>query len=149
MAIFKFTVVKGHQVASGQAKDARFPQGTIAAQLAFFQALGLDLTSFHQATLNAQFNCRSIILNHYDHQFKQVKWHTQMPAEDFKFCRCHILANRQSYPGFIYQPQVATKTEHFQPSNQLELLAPYIAHIKYGDTLALVITSSAISMVYS
>lgn len=147
--MFPFTVVKGHQVASGNAHDPRFPQGTIAAQFPFFKALGLDLSSFHLATLNAQFNCHVIDLKLYDYQFKQVKWHQQMPAEDFSFCRCQILANGETYQALVYQPQVVTKTEHFQPKNQLELLAPFIAHVKYGDYLALEISSSAINMLYS
>lgn len=148
MATFPFTVVKGHQVASGNAHDPRFPQGTITAQLPFFKALGLDLSSFHPATLNAQFNCNAIVLKLYDYQFKQVKWHRQMPAEDFRFCRCQVLANGQSYHALIYQPRVVTKTEHFQAKNQLELLAPFIADVKYGDCLALKIPSTAIAMYY-
>jgi len=147
MAIFKFTLVKGHQVASGMANDPRFEQGTIAAQIPFFNTLGLNLENFHHATLNAKFDCNTVILNRYDYQFKQVKWHAKMPAEDFKFCRCQILVNEQSYPALIYQPQAVTKTEHFQPKNQLELLAPFIAQINYGDVLSLDIPNSDITMV--
>ena len=146
MAIYQFTLVKGHQVASGKAKDPRFLQGTIAAQLPFFQALGLNLKDFYCGTLNAQFNCSSIVLKHFDYHFKQVKWHTKMPAEDFKFCRCNILVKEQSFAALIYQPQEQTKIEHFQPKNQLELLAPFIEHINYGDTLALDIPEQSINI---
>ncbi|MFT5814584.1 MAG: hypothetical protein ACI9VT_002345 [Psychroserpens sp.] len=146
MAEYKFTLVKGHQVASGRGNDPRFPMGTISAQLPFFYALGLDLSHFYPATLNAQFNCHSIVLNHFDHYFKQVKWHDNMAAEDFKFYRCHILLNSTFYPALIYQPQVETKTEHWQPINQLELLAPFIAHVDYGDVLTLVIPNRIITL---
>jgi len=148
MTVLQFTVVKGHQVASGSANDPRFPHGTITAQLPFFYALGLNLDGFYQGTINAEFNCDDIVLNHYDYQFKQVKWHSKIPAEDFRFCRCHILAKNQSYPALIYQPMKTTKTEHFQAKNQLELLAPFISDVKYGDSLALDITNSAITMNY-
>lgn len=146
MAIYKFTVVKGHQVASGRANDPRFPRGTIGAQLPFFQALGLDLNGYYLATINAQFNCHAIILNHYDHYFKQVKWHKAMPAENFKFCRCHILANSTFYPALIYQPQVDTKIEHLQPINQLELLAPFIEYLHYGDAISLDIEHAKVTL---
>lgn len=146
MAILHFTLVKGHQVASGRANDPRFPQGTIAAQMPFFLEFGLNLNHYHRATLNAEFNCNAITLNHFDYQFRQVKWHKEMPAEDFRFYRCKIVVNEQTYPALIYQPQLATKTEHFQAKNQLELLAPFIANIKYGDILALDIDSAAITL---
>ena len=55
MVILPFTVVKGHQVASGIANDPRFSEGTIAAQLPYFKALGLNLEGFYRATLNAKF----------------------------------------------------------------------------------------------
>ncbi len=147
MTLLRFTLVKGHQVASGKAGDPRFIEGTITAQLPFFRALGLQLTRYHRATLNAEFDCKSITLKQCDYHFKQVKWHPKMPAEDFKFCRCHILVNEKSYSGLIYQPQAITKTEHFQPQNQLEILAPFIQGVRYGDTLMLDISSSAIMMI--
>ena len=146
MATFKFTVVKGHQVASGIANDPRFPKGTIAAQTSFFRALGLELSGFYPATINAQFHCSSIILKHYDHYFKQVKWHKDIPPEDFKFYRCHILVKSKSFPALIYQPQVNTKAEHFQPLNQLEILAPFIPDVIYGDVLTLDILHTTISI---
>ena len=145
--LFTFTLVKGHQVASGRANDPRFVDGTIAAQLPFFNALGLSLRHYHRATLNAEFDCKSITLKQCDYHFKQVKWHPKMPAEDFKFCRCHIWLDKKSYSALIYQPQAMTKTEHFQPQNQLEMLAPFIKDVRYGDTLTLDVSPSAITMV--
>ena len=146
MAKYKFTIVKGHQVASGMANDPRFSKGTIAAQVPFFQLQGLDLEGYHRATLNAKFDCNSIMLNHYDYDFRQVKWHKQMPAEDFRFCRCHIIANGKSYAALIYQPQANTKTEHFHAMNQLEIIAPFIADINYGNILMLDIADTSITM---
>lgn len=142
--MFNFIVVKGHQVASGKAGDARFPDGTIKAQVDKFKALGLSIEAFYPATINAKFFGKYITLNQHDYLFKQVKWHTDMPAENFKFLRCFILKGSNEIPAFIYQPQIETKTEHFQPANQLELLAPYIEDIHYGELLTLKVKKHAI-----
>lgn len=45
-------VKPGHQVASGNAQDSPYEQGTLAMQLPFFRDLGLDLSGFFLATLN-------------------------------------------------------------------------------------------------
>ena len=147
MVTFNFELVKGHGVASGLASDPRFFTGTIALQLPFFQALGLNIDHFHQATLNAQFNCQEIILKHVDYRFKKIKWHQDIPAEDFCLSHCRVLHAKQSYPGIIYQPVIKTKTEHFHPKNQLEILAPFIANIKYGDALSLAVTDKTLTMI--
>ncbi len=145
--IIEFTVVKGYQVASGLAEDPRFPQGTISAQIPFFKKLGLDLNDFYPATLNAKFNCNLIVLNQHDLYFKNIKWHSEIPSEDFKFYQCQILQESSSYSALIYQPQITTKTEHFQPDNQIELIAPYIEGIEYGDQLQLKIESEIMSLI--
>ena len=147
MASFDFVLVKGHQVASGLANDPRFFTGTIATQLPFFQALGLNLDNYHRATLNAQFDCKEVVLNHIDYHFEQVKWHPDMPAEDFRFCRCHVLSADRLYPGIIYHPLVNTKTEHFQPKNHLEILAPFITNINYGDVLSLKAPNATLTLI--
>lgn len=147
MTLIQFTVVKGHQVASGMINEPRFPKGSISAQRPFFAALGLPLDNYHLATINAQFLCSSLIINSFDYHFKQVKWHAQMPAEDFTLCHCLLLAFGESYPALIYQPQVATKMEHFQPKNQLELLAPSVSNLSYGDVLALDIPNDLLTLI--
>ena len=120
--------------------------GFLSAQLPIFKALGLELSGYYLATINAQFNCHAIALNCYDHYFKQVKWHINMPAENFMFCRCRILTNSRSYSALIYQPQVSTKIEHFQPLNQLELLAPFIANLRYGDVISLEVPNVTVTL---
>lgn len=144
MDIFEFIVIKGHRVASGLANDPRFPLGTIKAQTAHFKKLGLNISQFYPATINAKFIGESVTLNQYEYFFKQVNWHSEMPAEDFKFFRCTIIKETKEFPALIYQPQVDTKTEHLQPKIQLEILAPYIENIIYGDLLKLKVTKQAI-----
>ena len=86
------------------------------------------------------------MLSKADYSFQNVKWHSELPAEDFKFFSCQIWFENTAYNGFIYQPQIKTKVAHFQPENQLELLAPYIKNITYGDTLQ--ISSNSIVLHY-
>lgn len=138
MHMHQFTVTKGHQVASGNALDARFPNGTIAAQKPNFKALGLDLADYFPATINAEFHCKKVILTQPNYSFTKVKWHQQMPAENFKFYNCQILTENQAYSGLIYQPQIETKIEHFQSENIIEILAPYISNLRYGDKLHII-----------
>lgn len=134
---YKCHLVRGYQVASGQAKDARFPHGTINAQRPFFKALGLNLAGFYAGTLNLKFACKAVYINDADYYFRNVKWHNTLPAEDFKLSYCQLIVNNSDYKALIYQPQAATKIEHFQADNQLEILAPYIDDLKYGDELYL------------
>ncbi len=135
MGKYQVTLVKGYQVASGLANNPLFPNGTINAQRPYFEALGLSLAGIFPATLNVQFNCQKIELSHADFHFQNVKWHSLVPAEDFKFFTCQLLHENTVYRALIYQPQTSTKTAHFQPKNQLEILAPFIKNISYGDTL--------------
>lgn len=133
-----FMVVKGYQVASGLANDPTYPQGTISAQLPLFEKLGFHHSqSLFHGTINAKFDCQAVTLNHSDYYFKQIKWHSFMPAENFSLSKCEILSDQSTYNAFIYQPHAGTKVAHFQPANQLELIAPFIHNITYGSMLTL------------
>jgi hypothetical protein len=146
MEAHRVVLVKGHQVASGLANHPLFLNGTINAQRPHFEALGLSLECFFPATLNIKFDCQKVELSHADFHFKKVKWHSSAPAEDFKFFICQLWYENTAYQGLVYQPQVSTKIAHFQPENQLEILAPYIKNIAYGDTLY--IKNSSITLQY-
>lgn len=137
MATYNVTVVQGFQVASGLANDARYPGGTIAMQLPYFKTMGLNVTNMHPATINVEFPCQSIELPTPNFSFNKVKWHSNLPPENFKFYSCRIIMANRVYNAYIYQPQPETKIEHFQPINQLELLAPFIKNIHYGDAITL------------
>ena len=66
-----------------------------------------------------------------------MKWQNTLPVLDFKLSYCQLIVNNSDYKALIYQPQATTKIEHFQADNQLEILAPYINDLKYGDELYL------------
>ncbi len=126
-------VVAGHQVASGQNGNPRFPGGTLHMQQPYFRALGLELEIYHPGTLNV-----SIAPNHYRvlrprHTFKAVKWHPSEPAEDFSFFDVRLVsADGVPVSGLVYYPHPETKPEHFQQPDVLELLLPFVAGLAYG-----------------
>jgi hypothetical protein len=130
----------GYQVASGANNNPRFPGGTLRMQAPFFAALGLDLSSYHLATLNL-----SIAPSRYEVvaprlTFRNVKWHPTEPAEDFSFFDCRIMVpGRESepVPALIYYPHPETKPEHLQPDDLLEVLAPFIEGLSYGMQILL------------
>ncbi|WP_286267613.1 hypothetical protein [Thalassotalea atypica] len=130
--LMPFTVMKGHQVASGLAINSPYPQGTIALQSPFFRQQGLDLTPYFMGTINAAFACKSIKLKAWDHEVKRLVWFPELPCEDFKFAHCHVIYQNQSYPALIYQPTAETKIGHFQPKNTLEIISEEIKGLKYG-----------------
>jgi hypothetical protein len=142
-----FTVSRGHQVASGFANDQRFVGGTIAQQMPYFKKLGLNLSPFYLGTINARFDCEEVLLTRWDYQFEQVKWHAEMPEEDFRFCHCQIIANKQIYNGLIYQPQAITKTQHFQDKNTLEILAPFVEGLSYNCRLSITIAENTLKFI--
>ena len=137
MVHFNFTVVPGHQVASGLASNSPYPNGTIALQKPFFLASGLDLSAIFCGTINAQLNCQKIRLIRWDHECQQVKWLKDVPAEDFRFAKCTIIRCKVRYCAYIYHVVAVSKVDHFQADNVLELLAPKIADLKYGDICTL------------
>ncbi len=55
-------IKRGHQVASGMARDSPYLQGTIEMQTPFFQKLGLDLSAFFPGTLNISISPKTFTL---------------------------------------------------------------------------------------
>ncbi|WDE09494.1 hypothetical protein [Thalassomonas haliotis] len=145
---YPFTVVPGYGVASGRAVDSPYPEGTIALQKPFFAALGLDLSACFNGTINAAFNCHHVNLNSWDHQFLQVKWCAGLAAEDFRFARCELIREQplsiKRYPAYIYQVLASSKVDHFQPGNVLELVAPELSGLAYGNVMVLEIKENAL-----
>lgn len=131
-------VVQGHRVASGLNGNPRFPGGTLRMQIPHFLNLGFDLRNMYPGTLNV-----SVAPLHYRvvkprFTFKRLKWHPTEPAEDFSFFEVRLLrTDAGPVAGFIYYPHPETKPEHFQASDVLELLLPFVEGIGYGMGLTL------------
>ncbi|MEM1270947.1 MAG: hypothetical protein AAF752_08790 [Bacteroidota bacterium] len=131
-------VVPGYGVASGQADDARFPQGTIRMQIPLFQEFGLDLSRFYPGTLNCSVAPYQYEIVEPKVTFRGVKWHPELPAEDFSFFDCRLyLAGGVLLEALVYRPHPDTKPDHVQPSDVLELLAPYTAGLLPGTAFEL------------
>lgn len=133
------TIVPGHQVASGQGGDPRFPGGTLAWQEPVFRSLGLDLAAYHRGTLNLAIAPWRYQVQDPLHCFRSVRWHPTAPPEDFSFFDCRLLIQGQGVAGLVYYPHPDTKPEHFQAADVLEILCPYVAGVRYGMTVDLVI----------
>jgi hypothetical protein len=132
------TVKAGYGVASGRAADPRFPGGTIAMQMPFFQAGGLDLTAYFPGTLNLAIAPHTYQILQAKQTFRNLKWSPTEPAEDFSFFDCLIQwQNHSPQPGLIYYPHPETKPEHFQAADVLEIITGAIAGLQYGDRVQL------------
>ena len=130
-------VVRGHGVASGRAGDPRFPDGTIAMQIPFFRALGLDLGGFHPGTINIDCTPLRFRPGPGAVLFERVKWHLETPAETFSFARATLVRDGARHSAWIYYPHPETKPEHFQPGGVAEVIAPLVPDLAYGDRVIL------------
>ncbi|MFA3792703.1 hypothetical protein AB6T38_16475 [Aliiglaciecola sp. SL4] len=131
------TVIKGHQVASGSGTDSTYPTGTIEMQKPFFKDLGLDLSQCFNGTLNVQLAVSGFKILHPSFCFENVTWAQGFNPETFSFVKCQITFQGQNYSAWVYYPHPETKTLHFQQSNLIEILAPPIDNIYYGDQITL------------
>ena len=144
----KGIVERGHQVASGQAENGSYPEGTIKMQKPFFLKLGLDLTGFYEATLNLSISPYTFVIKQPEFTFHHLEWTSLHPPETFSFSRCQIIFNQITYDGWIYYPHPETKEQHFQDSSILEIIAPFIPMVKYGDRVEVLVDQNEINLIY-
>lgn len=133
-------LVRGHGIASGQAASSPYPAGSIAMQTPFFRAAGLDLSPFHAGTLNLVAAAGEWRLQDPDTRLEQLRWTHRHPPETFSFWRCRLRLPARpgpDWPGLIYHPHPETKARHFQPADQLEVLAPWIDGLSSGTVVEL------------
>ena len=128
---------QGHGVASGKNKDSRFPYGTLAMQTPFFIDQGFEDKNFFQGTLNISLFQHSYYLGKPHFYFSQIKWCEELPPENFSFfdCTLQVPLRNVKYQSYIYWPHPSTKPEFHQDPSVLEVLAPEITGIKYGDEM--------------
>ena len=126
-------VIRGHGVASGVGRDARYPDGTLALQIPYFRERGLDLSGYYRGTLNLDIRPYHVVLGAPDYFFRSVDWSTWIPPENFLFFRIMLIYKKGTYDGLVYMPDPATKTDHAQPDHMLEVIMPRIEGIAYGD----------------
>jgi CTP-dependent riboflavin kinase len=134
----------GYRVASGTTDSSPYPKGTIEMQTPFFRALGLDLTPFFPGTLNVDISPSKFELIAPQHTFRKVQWAEEFSAEDFSFSPCQVIYKNTSFDSFIYYPHPETKIGHFQNSSIVEVIAPLIPDLKYGDRITLSINTEQV-----
>ena len=145
----KGIVSRGYGVASGYSGDPRFPNGTIEMQRPVFQSLGLDLTNYFMGTVNVAIAPQKYKTKSAKHTFRNVEWSPTEPAEDFSFFDCRILTGKDKrISGLVYYPHPETKPEHFQSPDTLEVMAPFISGLKYGDELTLEVDSQQLEILF-
>lgn len=154
---FEATLIQGHRVASGLARDSRFPNGTLILQQPLFMQRGLDTSNYYLGTLNLDTSPHIVQIKRPMYTYHHLKWHPEMPAESFSFAPCILqrlsgeggdsngkvdhLEYGKNYPSLIYHPHIETKTEHHKIATVVEVLSPYIANLNYGSIFSLSIDS--------
>ncbi|MDJ0726751.1 MAG: hypothetical protein QNJ38_16725 [Prochloraceae cyanobacterium] len=131
------TLERGHKVASGQGKNSPYPSGTIEMQTPFFKELGLDLRGYFKGTLNVSISPNTFKILKPEFTFKDVEWTDKHPPETFSFSSCRIIFKKCRYNSWIYYPHPETKKRHFQEPYIVEIIAPFIPEINYGDAIEL------------
>lgn len=141
------TVVEGHRVASGAAKDSPYPKSSIEMQTPFFLERGLDLRPFFAGTIGVSCTPVEFDITKPEFTFRDVKWSPDHHSEDFSFSRCRIVFEGVAYDGWVYYPHPETKLGHFHDRSTLEVLAPYIPGIRYGVDVGLDINPDEVEIV--
>jgi hypothetical protein len=129
------TVARGHGVASGTGGDPRFPEGTLRLQFPLFERSGLDLGGMHPGTINLDIAPARYEIVRAKLTLTNIHWHPDCPAETFSFFDCQIELAGLTTRALIYYPHPETKPEHFQSPSVLEIIAPKIENLSYGQTV--------------
>ena len=135
-------------MASGKAKDPRFPEGTISMQKPHFEKCGFMMDKFFLGTINLDISPSGYELVKPCSSCDYVRWSPVMPPENFSFFKCCLWVSRkigrEIYPAYIYMPHPSTKPGFFQPENTIEVIAPYISNLHYGATVELSATKDSV-----
>jgi len=136
---------EGYRVASGPSRS--YPEyGSIEKQKPYFKELGLNLDGTFNGTLNISIHPYEFRMVNPEYHFEKVKWSDLMNAENFSFSRCKVSFYREIYDGWVYFPDPKTKDVHLQSASTVEVLAPFIPNIKYGDTLEISLNEAEIKI---
>ncbi len=137
-------LVEGYHVASGPSKD--YPYGALDRQKPLFKARGLDLDACFNGTLNIDIHPFAFKLIKPEYTFRHIEWTDLHPPEDFSFCRCAVTYQGNKYEGWVYYPHPETKRRNYQNPSLLEVIAPPIPGINYGDTIGVQVNPERIEI---
>jgi hypothetical protein len=139
-------VVQGHGVASGIATNSPYPQGSVSMQLPFFKTRGLDLSDCWPGTVNISLAPHAWSLVHADYCFENVEWTHLHPPETFSFVRLQLLWRQHTMAAWLYRPHPETKAAHHQANTMIEVIAPRLDGLAYGDKVQLVVSPGSIQV---
>lgn len=139
-------VQPGHRIASGQATDSPYPGGSIALQRPHFAARGLDLSACFDGTLNLSIAPHRFEMVAPRYTFRSVDWTPHHPPEHFSFSACQIAIADCAVDAWVYYPHPETKRTHFQDASTIEVLAPWLPSVGYGDRLILHLNPAEIAV---
>jgi hypothetical protein len=145
-------IAQGYQVASGLGRDVRFPRGTIAPQLEIFAARIPGFATYFEGpvypgTINIKFSGSMIEIGMPELYVSQVKWTRHFPPEDFYLSAGQIVTHGGVHNVYLYIPEPVTKPDHPAHPDVVEILAPYIDGVSYGDAVILRHSAQAIRLV--
>ncbi len=113
-------------------------------QTPFFRALGLDLAPFFPGTLNIDISPKQLQLVSPQYTFRNVHWAEGFLPEDFSFAPCQVINQNKSFDSLIYYPHPETKIGHFQTASIVEVIAPFIPELTYGDRILLSVNTEQV-----
>ncbi|MFA4995314.1 MAG: hypothetical protein WC521_08455 [Bdellovibrionales bacterium] len=152
MKTIKAIVRSGHRVASGEStSDKRFPGGTIRMQEPFFKERGLDFHAFFggdfvYGTLNLSIAPHHFKIAKPQFFFSQIKWTDIFPPENFYLSPAEVRFRTKNYKALIYIPDPATKPDHFQAPEVIEVIAQRVEGISSGDEVVLSYPAEALEI---
>jgi hypothetical protein len=139
-------VASGHGHASGRNPASRYLGGTIKLQYPHFLALGLDLGHCYPGTINVSIAPLSYRIVQPTFALRDVHWFAERQPEHFAFCRCRLLAEAGATDGYIYHPDPATKTRHYDNPSHLQLLLPFLPGLALGSLVRVLASSLEIEI---
>lgn len=136
MTTIQGIVVEGHGIASGK-NEFHGIGSTIKAQYVAFKERGFDMEAhdLYYGTINLDISPYTYEFKNSLHTFENVKWYPTQPAETFSLFNCILHTPSGDVEAFIYHPHPETKPIEFLGHNMLEILAPRVAGIQYGQSL--------------
>lgn len=136
---------KGYGIASGQALNSPYPDGSIVLQAPYFLRKGLDIRYFFPATLNISIAPLTFKMTSPRWRFNNLEWHKGV-CESFSFSRCRLQVDQDRIEALVYYPHPDTKPDHFHDNSTLEILAPFLGKLEEGIEFSLWLPSQEIEV---
>lgn len=135
----------GHGVASKASK--LYPAGTISLQYPHFKNLGLDLGHCYGGTVNLSIAPARCTIHKPSLYLQDVDWYpSRGRTENFLICDCAIKVVGGYVLGYIYQPDIKTKIEHYDDPHALQVISPFIEGLQDSENISLYLKSSQCSI---